>query len=146
MKKEIKLKILETLSLSILAVFAPIQALIIITGVLIMSDTITGVLAAHKRGERISSSGLRRTVTKSGVYLSALCLGFLVENYMIDGIMPISKIVSGLISLVELKSILENLDSINGQPIFKKLILKLGSINDEKLKTLDITKDEEPKP
>lgn len=124
------MKLLEATILSVFAVFAPIQAMVIITGILIVSDLISGILAAHKKGQPISSAGLRRTVTKSCVYLSALCLGFLVEHYMINDIMPISKIVAGLISLVEFKSILENLDVINGSSLFKKLIDKLGSIND----------------
>lgn len=130
MKRIKELKTLEALLLSLLAVFAPIKAIIIVTGVLIFADTITGIIAAKKRGEVISSAGLRRSVTKSAVYLTAVCMGFLVEHYMMDNIMPISKIVAGLISAVELKSILENLDSINGNPIFKTLIEKLGSIND----------------
>lgn len=122
-----------------LAVFAPIKAVIAVTGVLIMADTLTGMAAARKRGEKISSAGLRRTVTKSLVYLTAVCMGFLVEKYMIDEFMPISKIVSGVISLVELKSILENLDVINGGSLFKSVIQKLGSVNDT------LPKDEEKK-
>jgi hypothetical protein len=35
-------------------------------------------------------------------------------------------------SVVELTSILENLNTINGSPVFKKLIEKLGSVNDKK--------------
>lgn len=136
--KEINVKFLEGLLISLLAVFAPIKAVILVTGLLISVDTITGMLAARKRGEKISSAGLRRTVTKSLVYLTAVCMGFLVEKYMIEGFVPISKIVSGVISLVELKSILENLDVINGGSLFKAVIQKLGSIN-------DLPKDEDKK-
>lgn len=147
-KRNKQVKFLEALLLSVLAVFAPIKAVIIITGLLIMVDTLTGILAARKRGERISSAGLRRTVTKSLVYLTAVCMGFLVETFMIDGIIAISKIVAGIISCVELKSILENLDVINGQPMFKKLIAKLGSVNDHALQVEPVKeeKEEEPKP
>jgi Na+/H+ antiporter NhaD/arsenite permease-like protein len=130
--KEIKVKFLEALLAILVATFAPIKAVIVITGVLILADTITGMLAARKRGEKISSAGLRRTVTKSLVYLSAVCLGFLVEHYMIEDFLPISKIISGVISIVELKSILENLDSINGSSLFKTVIERLGSVNDKK--------------
>jgi sugar phosphate permease len=139
-QKRIKMKFLEALLATVLAVFAPIKMVIVTTGVLIMADTITGIFAARKRGEKVSSAGLRRTVTKSCVYLSAVCLGFLVETYMIDQFMPISKIISGVISLVELKSILENLDSVHGSSIFKSVIEKLGSVNDKIIK-----KDEPPK-
>jgi Na+/H+ antiporter NhaD/arsenite permease-like protein len=129
--KGINVKFLEGLLVSLLAVFAPIKAVILVTGMLIMADTMTGILAARKRGEKISSAGLRRTVTKSLVYLTAVCMGFLVEKYMIEEFMPISKIISGVISLVELKSILENLDVINGGSLFKTVIQRLGSVNDK---------------
>jgi phage-related holin len=120
------------LLLSTLAVFAPIKALLLVTGILIFSDLISGILAARKKGQKISSAGMRRTITKVAVYNAAIMLGFLTEKYMLDGFLPLSKIASGLISVVEFKSILENLDSINGNPIFKSLIEKLGSINDDK--------------
>lgn len=124
------MRILEGLALSVLAVFAPIQGIIITTLILILSDLITGILAALKKKQTITSAGLRRTVTKLAIYLSAVCLGYLVEFYMISGLLPVSKIVAALIGLTEAKSIFENLDVLNGNPIFKSLIEKLGSIND----------------
>ena len=120
--------------LTLLAVFAPIKAIMITVGVLIISDLILGTVAAKKRGEVITSAGFRRTVVKGFVYQSAIILGFLTEKYLLDGAMPVSKIVAGLIGLVELTSCLENLNAINGSPIFKKLIEKLGSQNDKDLK------------
>ena len=120
------------LLLSTLAVFAPIKALLLVTGILIFSDLISGILAARKKGQKISSAGMRRTITKVAVYNAAIMLGFLTETYMLDGFLPLSKIGSGLISVVEFNSILENLDVVNGNPIFKSLIEKLGSINDDK--------------
>lgn len=119
------------LLLSTLAVFAPIKAIILVTGILIFSDLFTGVWAAKKKGQKIRSAGLRRSVTKIFVYHAAIMLGFLVEQYMLEGFLPVSKIAAGLISVVEMKSILENLDVINGSPIFKDLIKKLGSDNDD---------------
>lgn len=126
--------ILKSAVVASVAVFAPIQAVIIITGVLVIADLITGILAAKKRGEPIDSAGLRRTVTKTAVYLTAVCMGFLVEKYMIDEILPISKIVSGIIGMVELKSLMENLNTIHGSDIFKEIIYKLGSHNDKGIK------------
>lgn len=118
------------LLLSTLAVFAPIQSVLLVTGVLIFSDLITGILAARKKKKKITSAGLRRTVTKVAIYNAAIMLGFLTETYMLDGFLPVSKIAAGLISVVEIKSVLENLDVLNSSPIFKSLINKLGSIND----------------
>lgn len=117
-------------AISTVAIFAPAKALILVTGLLIFADLFTGMLAARKRGEKIKSAALRRTVTKCFVYESAILLGFLVESVMLQGFIPVSKIAAGLISIVELKSILENLDVINGSPVFTALIKKLGSVND----------------
>jgi hypothetical protein len=118
------------ISLSALAVFAPIKALFLVTGILILSDLVTGILAARKRGQKISSAAMRRTITKVFVYQCAIGIGFLIETYMLDGFVPVSKIAAGLISLVEGRSIYENLDVINGSSVFKSLIKKLGSTND----------------
>lgn len=132
----------EALALSVLAVFAPVHGIIIVSLILILSDLVTGVLAAHKKGQAINSSGLRRTVSKMCIYLAAICLGFLVEKYMLSDILPVSKIVAGLISIVEFKSILENLDVLNGSSLFKKLIDKLGSMNDQMIKNKEDEKKE----
>ncbi len=120
------------LGLSILAVFAPIKAIFLVTGILIFVDLLTGIIAARKRKEKVTSAGLRRTATKIFVYNLAVAVGFLVEKYMLEGFLPVSKIAAGLISVVELTSILENLNTINGHPVFKQLIEKLGSTNDKK--------------
>ena len=121
---------IQPILMSTLAVFAPVKAILIVTGVLIMADLISGIMAAKKRGESISSAGLRRTITKIFVYNMAVVTGFLVEKYMITDIFPVSKLIAGIISVVELKSILENLNTINGTDIFKTIIEKLGSSND----------------
>lgn len=117
--------------LSVLAVFAPVKALIFSVGFLIFADCFTGVWAAKKRNEKISSAALRRTVSKMVIYQVALLSGFLVEQYMIEGLLPISKLVAGAIGMVELKSVLENSTVITGQDLFKTLIKKLGSQNDK---------------
>jgi len=126
------MKILKTLLLSCIACLAPIQAMIIAAGIVIFADLVTGIMAAKKKGEKITSGGLRRTITKMFVFESAIILGFIIEKYLMGGSFPISKIASGLIAAVEAKSILENLDVIYGGDLFKSLISKLGSINDTK--------------
>jgi hypothetical protein len=132
-------------TLSILGVFAPIKELIVVTIVLILVDLVTGILAARKKQQQISSAGIRRTFTKFTVYLTGICIGWLVEHYMLEGFIPVSKIAAGLISIIEAKSVFENLDVINGNPIFTALIKKLGSVNDmdkEAEKTIEETKEE----
>lgn len=124
------LKYLKPLVISVAAIFAPIQGLLLATGSLVFIDLITGVIAAHKRGSPITSAGLRRTVTKILVYQTALMTAFLAEKYMSD-VLPFVKMASGVITLVELTSVLENLNSISGENLLKALIDKLGSKNQE---------------
>lgn len=114
----------------LIAALAPIHALMISVGFLILADLITGIWAAIKRKEKIKSSTMRRVISKICVYNVAVISGFLVEQYMLDSFLPISKIVASVIGLVELKSILENGNDILGTPIFKTILSKLGSDND----------------
>lgn len=119
------------LALAVAVVLAPIKAAMAVAGVLIVADLITGIWAAYKRGEAITSAGLRRSITKMLVYQATIILAFLVEKYMLDGVLPITKIASSFIGITELKSVLENLNNASGGQLLKNLINKLGSDNDK---------------
>lgn len=123
---------LAKLFLASLAALAPIQAVMITVGILIFADLFTGMYAAHKRGEKISSAAMRRTVSKIFIYQTTIICGFLLETYIMDGILPVAKIAAGVIGMVEFKSILENGNSIMGGDLFKTILQKLGSDNDPK--------------
>jgi hypothetical protein len=122
--------LLEKLLLASLAALAPIQAIIISVGILILADMVTGILAARKRGEKISSAAMRRTVSKMFVYQMVVISGFLLEKYILGSIVPVSKIVAGVIGMVEFKSMLENVNKITGIDILSDLMKKIGSKND----------------
>lgn len=124
---------LKYLGIALLGVLAPAKALLISVGFLIIADLVTGIWAALKRKEKISSAAMRRTVSKIVIYNLAVISGFLVETYMLENFVPTSKIVASVIGLVELKSILENCNYILGQDLFKLAIQKLGSDNDPKI-------------
>lgn len=130
--KESIVKYLQPTLISLLAVFAPIQPMLLVTGFLIFADLLSGILAAKKRKETINSAGFRRTISKILVYNLAVISGFLVETYMISDLLPISKLIAGVIALTELRSILENLNCINGVDLFKTVLGSLGSKNDIK--------------
>ena len=116
------------------AILAPIKPLLLTCGVLIVVDMITGMLAARKRKEPISSAQMRRSVSKMFVYQLVIISGYLLEVYMLDNLVPVSKIVSGVIGMVEFKSILENASTIAGHDILKMVLEKLGSKNLKGLK------------
>jgi hypothetical protein len=125
---------LMAMALSALAVLAPIKAVLVTVGILIIADAVTGMYAAKKRGEKISSAAMRRTLSKMMVYQGVVILGYLLEANLMDHLMPVAKIVASAIGMVEFKSILENANSIVGTNIFKAVISKLGSDNDQAAK------------
>lgn len=117
---------LEVTILALLAVFAPIKAILITTLVLVIADLITGIVAAYKRKEPITSTGLKQSVLKGLVYEAAICLGYVAEHFLIGDLLPVTKIIGALIGMTELLSCVENLNSINGSPVFGILIGKLN--------------------
>lgn len=116
--------------LVVLAILSPIHAMLITCGVLIVADMITGMIAAHKKKESIRSAEMRRSVSKFVVYQVAIISAFALEKYMLGDLVPVSKIVAGVIGMVEFKSILENASVIIGQDILQMVLAKLGSKND----------------
>lgn len=118
------------------AALSPIHSVMITVGILISMDLITGLWAAYKKSEIITSAALRRTVSKFVIYQIAVISAFIVQKYMLADLMPASNIVAGVIGMVELKSVLENASKILGGDVFKLILEKLGSQNDSKLKEI----------
>lgn len=115
----------KTLLLALIAVFLPIQAIILTVLALTTADLVTGVIAAKKRGEKVTSRGLRRTPMKFLAYALGCCCAFLCETYLTGSLIPVLKMLTTIIGLTEMKSIYENLDSISGGQLFKQVIDKL---------------------
>lgn len=121
---------LKALFITLVAVFAPIQGIVLTTFILILADLFFGVWAAKKRGEPITSAALRRTVSKFFVYESVIAVSYLGEHYLLDGLMPVTKLVAGVIGMVELTSVLENVQGATGLDL-GHVIRLLGSKNDK---------------
>jgi hypothetical protein len=123
---------LKATALATVAALAPVHATMIVVGVLIVADTITGVWAARKRGERIHSGILGRTVTKMAVYQTAVITGYLTQAHLTPDFVPVLKLVTCAIAAVEMLSIAENLQHILGQPFLRSVIQALSSKNQKK--------------
>ncbi len=123
---------IKALALSLLAVVAPVKSLVMAALALIVFDTITGVMAARKRGERVTSAGFRRAVVKAMVYSTSLLIAHLVGHYLLEGAVPVVGLVGGALSLVEVTSISENIETVTGLNVFHALIDRLGSLNDRR--------------
>jgi len=118
-----------SLVISAVAVLAPVHSILIVTGILIVLDFITGIWAAYKREEKIKSARMRDSVTKMVIFQVAVISGFLMEKYLLDNSIPVSKIVAGVIAATEGLSLFENLNTISGKNVFGAIIEKLGSKN-----------------
>lgn len=111
-----------SLILTFLAVyFAPAYPIMIGIGFLVTMDFVTGILAAKKRGEIITSKKMRPTIMKGFGYMASILIAFVMQNIFLTD-MEVMKIVSGLIAMIELKSLDENLTSITGKSIFKQFL------------------------
>ena len=124
--------LLKAAAIGLIGVLAPIHAIMAVAGTLIVADAVTGIWAAKKRGEKITSAALRRTVSKMVIYQLVVITGFLTETFMLEGALPISKVAASAIALTELLSIVENANQILETDIFDKVKKLLGSKNDKK--------------
>lgn len=122
------LKFFEAGIVMSLALFAPVKQVMIASAVLILVDLATGIVASLKNKRPITSAGLRQTLSKLIIYELGIMVAFVAEHY-ISNIMPFVSMISGMISIVEVKSIYENINEFNGGSLLKSLIDKLGSSN-----------------
>lgn len=113
----------------LIAIFSPAKQVLGTVTALIMVDLVTGLWASKKQNIPITSSALGRTIAKSFVYLSAILLAFLVQQYLTTDAIPCMHIVASFIGLTELLSCLENINIIGGGDLLKKVIDTLSSKN-----------------
>ena len=97
----------------IFSFFFPIKHFLIFTIFVVFADTVTGMLAAKKRGEKITSKGLYRTSQKVVVYFCGIMI-FHGASVTFGLPSQIVYSVSFLIAFTELYSISENIKSITG--------------------------------
>jgi uncharacterized membrane protein len=93
--------------------FLPIKHFLIFTIFVVFADTITGIIAAKKRGEKITSKGLYRTSQKVVVYFCGIMI-FHGASVTFGLPSQIVYSVSFLIAFTELYSVSENIKSITG--------------------------------
>lgn len=116
---------LKAAAISTLALFAPLQGMVIAAFALVSVDLVTGLLRAHAVKEKIQSNGLRRTIVKLVAYELAIVLAFVCEKWLTGDLLPLTKMAAGAVGLVELLSVLENLNVLSGGAL-KPLIDKIA--------------------
>ena len=91
--------------------FIPIKGFLLFTVAVVFADTITGIKAARKEGQKISSKGMYRTTEKIVVYFTSILIFELAKNtFSIP--FPITYMVAMMISATELFSVAENVQRI----------------------------------
>lgn len=106
----------------ILGFMEPLWVLLLWFFIFVACDTITGVSAAIKNREIISSSKLQRTIKKLLMYSMTIVLVHAIDMYMMTIIdLGLAKICSTIICGIELYSIFENCYKITGNRVFKIL-------------------------
>lgn len=115
---------LKAIAIATLALFAPLQGMIIAAFALVTVDLVTGLMRAHSQGQTIQSNGLRRTVIKLVAYELSIVLAFVCEQWLTGELLPLTKMAAGAVGLVEFLSILENVNILSGgalRPLLDKL-------------------------
>ena len=105
----------------LLSYFTPAFPLMMAICFFIISDFFTGILAAKKRGEEITSKKMRPTITKGIGYMIAILVAHVFGNVFLTGF-EVLKIVAGLIAFIEIKSLDENFRTITGKSLFKQFM------------------------
>ena len=131
----------KAIFLSIITFFSPIQHILLLVGALIILDTVTGILAAKKRGEKITSKKMGAVVSKFIVYHLAILTLYILDVALINeftmeyvklSIQYVSTKLAGLtIAFIELTSVRENVETIfniNINRKFKKMVVGIKKL------------------
>ena len=117
------------ISASILAFFAPVAGIMIAVGAFISLDTLLGVMAAQKLGEKIESKKLSKVVWKMVMYQSVVLTFFVMDVFIVGDLLGqfvntsfvLTKAVGVALIGIELKSIDENIEKMTGTTLLKRL-------------------------
>jgi phage-related holin len=117
------------MSASILAFFAPVAGIMIAIGAFIALDTLLGVMAAQKMGEKIESKKLSKVVWKMMMYQAVTISFFIMDAFIVGDLLGtlintpyvLTKTVGVALIAIEFKSIDENIEKMTGTTLLKRL-------------------------
>ncbi len=124
------------------AFFLPISGILIMIGVLICIDTITGIWKAKKIGEKITSRKLSAIISKLALYEITVIMFFLIDKFILNDIMltffsvpfMLTKIVALVLSSIEVMSINESIKQVKGVDLWqsgKELFARAKEIKED---------------
>jgi phage-related holin len=115
----------KALLITLLALFAPTKQAVLTAIGLCALDFITGILASKKQAIPITSNGIKKTIIKLVVYLMAILLAFVTQQYLTGPMLPVMTFVTSMVGLTELTSILENVNIVAGGSLLSAIISSL---------------------
>ena len=126
----IQSKLLTLISICF-AFFLPISGILIMIGVLISIDTITGIWKAKKLGEKITSRKLSSIISKLALYEITVIMFFLIDKFILNEIIltffsvpfMLTKVVALVLSSIEVMSINENYKIVKGIDLWQSMKL-----------------------
>ena len=116
-------------------VFSPIYMPVLWIGFFVFIDLMLALYLAKKKGEKITSKKMSNTVTKFLLYaLTVICAHVIDTQFLNIDWLPAktSQLAAGYIAIIEFKSILEKIESLNGLPLLKYLLQKFKRQDNEK--------------
>ena len=113
------------------AFFLPISGILIMIGVLISIDTITGIWKAKKIGDKITSRKLSSIISKLALYELTVIMFFLIDRFILNDIIltffsvpfMLTKVVALVLSSIEVMSINENYKVVKGIDLWQSMKL-----------------------
>ena len=121
-------RLVNAATLGLLALFAPIEPIVICTLLFIFVDFVTGVIASRhealKSGERwyFSSREAWRTLRKAGFVVVTIAMSWLIESCILSFVgLNLTRIIAGAICGVEMWSFLENASVLSDAKLFEWL-------------------------
>jgi hypothetical protein len=120
--------VLKKILIVIMAFILPIKFLLVVTGLAIFLDTITGIYKAIKIKDSITSRKLSNILSKFLLYESAILFAYILDKYLLGEFtifivnipLLITKIVTVTLVFIEVFSINENIRIITGISFFQK--------------------------
>jgi len=109
------------------AFFLPISGILLMIGVLICIDTITGIWKAKKLGEKITSRKLSSIISKLALYEVTVIMFFLIDQFILNDIMltffsvpfMLTKVVALVLASIEVMSINESIKQVKGVDLWQ---------------------------
>ena len=135
----IQSKLLTLISICF-AFFIPISGILLMIGVLISIDTITGIWKAKKIGDKITSRKLSSIISKLALYEITVIMFFLIDAFILNDIIltffsvpfMLTKVTALVLASIEVMSINENYKIVKGIDLWQSMKLLFARAKDIK--------------